>query len=122
MPQLVVGADDELGRLGGEVGGVALPAGQSPGLGLQRAVDRLGGSRELDVAVAFDRGVTVYGTLGFGDLFVDTTPGLARPVMSVLIVDHPVRNPADLLRRGGWPGLSQHQPSEIASFGCSSRH
>jgi hypothetical protein len=31
-PELVVGIDDELRRLGGEVGGVALPSGLRPGL------------------------------------------------------------------------------------------
>jgi hypothetical protein len=46
-PQLVVGADDELRGLFGEVGGVALPAGQLAGLGLQLPVDGLGGAGEL---------------------------------------------------------------------------
>ena len=55
----VIGVDDELGGLAGEVGGVALPAGQGAVLGLQLAVDGLGGAGELDEPVALDRGVTI---------------------------------------------------------------
>ena len=94
----------------GEVGGVSLPSRQGPGLGLQRAVHRLGGPRQLDVAVAFDRGVTVDGTLGFGDLLIDTAQRAARPVMAELVVDDPIRDTAGLLAAGGRPRLGQHQP------------
>ena len=51
-PQLVVGVDDELSGLAGEIGGVALPAGQGTVLGLQLAVDGLGRAGELDEPVA----------------------------------------------------------------------
>ena len=85
-------------RLADQVGGVALPAGQCAGLGLQRPVHRLGGTGELDVAVALDRGVPVDGTLGLADLFVDTAQRAPGPVMAVLVVDHPIRDPAGLLR------------------------
>jgi hypothetical protein len=70
-PELVVGLDDELWWLADQVGGVVLPPGKRAGLGLQCAVHRLGGSGQLDVAVAFDRGMAVDGALGLGDLLVD---------------------------------------------------
>jgi len=97
-PELVVGIDDELRRLGGEVGGVALPSGLRPGLGLQGAVDALGRTAELDVAVALDRGVPVDGPLGLGDLFVDTAQGASGPVVAVLVVDDAIRDSAGFLR------------------------
>jgi hypothetical protein len=53
--------------------------------------------------------VSVDGTLGFGDLFVDAAQGLSGPVVAVLVVDHPAWDSAGLLRRGRWPGLGQHQ-------------
>jgi hypothetical protein len=54
-PQLVVGADDELWGLAGEVGGVALDPGQGSGFGLQVTVDALGATGELDEPVPLDR-------------------------------------------------------------------
>ena len=69
------------GGLVDEVGGVALPAGQGAGLGLQVAVDGLGRAGELDEAVAFDRGLSVDGLLGFGDLFIDPAQGASGPIV-----------------------------------------
>src|SRR3954454_8632607 len=48
LEEPVVGADHELRARVRQVGGVALPPGQRPGLGLQGAVDRLVGAQELD--------------------------------------------------------------------------
>ena len=77
---------------------VALPPGQRPGLGLQGAVDAFGGTGELDVAVAFDRGVPVDGALGLSDLFVDTAQGASGSVVAVLVVDDAIGDSAGLLR------------------------
>jgi hypothetical protein len=104
-PQLVVDIDDELCGLADEIGGVALPAGQRPGLGLQGPVHRLRGTRELDVAVAFDRGMAVNGAFGHTHLLVDTTQGLASPIVTELVMDHPIRDAAGLFATGRWPRL-----------------
>ena len=50
-PELVVGADHEVGGLGCEVGGVALPARQPASLGLQVAVDAFGRPGEFEAAL-----------------------------------------------------------------------
>ena len=113
-PQLVVGVDDELGGLADEVGGVALPPGQGAGLGLQLPVDALGGAGELDVAVAFDRGMAVDGALGFGDLFVDTAQVSPGPVVAVLVVDDPIGDAAGLLRCW-WPATAGSAPARPES-------
>ena len=94
----------------GEVGGVALPARQCSGLGFQGAVDRLGGTGQLDVAVAFDRGVPVDGPFGLADLLVDAAQRAPGPVVAELVVDDPIRDAAGLLGTGGRPRLGQHQP------------
>jgi len=48
----VVGADDELRGLIGQVGGVALDPGQGTGCGFQVAVDALGRPGQFDEPVA----------------------------------------------------------------------
>jgi hypothetical protein len=40
----------------------------------------------------------VNSTFGLGDLLVDTPHRAPRPVMTELVVDHPIWNPAGLLR------------------------
>ncbi len=114
VPQLVVGVDDELRRRGGEVGGVALPARQGTGLGLQLAVHRLRRAGQLDVAVAFDRGFAVDGALGFGDLLIDPAQRAPGPVMAELVVDDPIRDPAGLLRCW-WPATAGSAPTRRES-------
>ena len=61
-------------------------------------VHRLGRAGQLDVAVAFDRGVPVDGAFGLGDLFVDPAQGAPGPIVAELVVDDPVRDAAGLLR------------------------
>jgi hypothetical protein len=100
VPELVLGADDEVGVAAGQVGAVALPSGQCPGFGLQLAVDALGCAGEFDVAVAFDCRLAVDGVLGFGDLLVDAVQGALGPVGPVLVVDDPVGKAAGLLATG----------------------
>jgi hypothetical protein len=51
--QPVVGIDDELGGLAGEVGGVSVPSGQGTVLGLQLAVDGLGRVGQRDESLRF---------------------------------------------------------------------
>ena len=113
-PQLVVGVDDELRGLAGQVGGVALPSGQGTVLGLQLAVDGLGRAGQLDEPVAFDRGVTVDGPFGLGDLLVDAAQRAPRPVMAELVVDDPVGDPAGLLRCW-WPATAGSAPARRES-------
>ena len=94
----------------GEVGGVALPPGQRPGLGLQVAVDALGRTGELDEPIAFDRCLPLDGAFGLGDLLVDAAQGAPGPIVAVLVVGDPIGDPAGLLRCGGRPRLGQYQP------------
>jgi hypothetical protein len=68
----MVGVNDERRFLVNEVGGLALPAGRLTGLAFHVAFDALGCPGQLDVAVALDRRLALDGSLGFGDLFVDT--------------------------------------------------
>ena len=95
--------------LADQVGGVALPAGQRAGLGLQLAVHALGRPGQLDEPIPFHRCMSVDGTLGFGDLLVDPAQRSPRPVVAVLVVHDPIRDPAGLLRAAGRPRLGQHQ-------------
>jgi len=104
----VIGIDDERRSDGGEVGGVALQAGQAAGFGFQVSIDALGGAGELDEPVAFDRGVTVDGAFGLSDLLVDAAQGAAGTVVAVLVVDEPIRDAASLLTRGGRPRLGEN--------------
>jgi len=55
VPELVVGADQELRGRVVDVGDVALEPGQSAGFGLELAVDGLGRAGQGDEPVAFDR-------------------------------------------------------------------
>ena len=89
---------------GGQVGGVALPPGQRSGLGLQGPVHPLRGTGQLDVAVAFDRGIPVDGALGFGDLLIDPAQRAPGPVVAELVVDDPIRDAAGLLTAGAGHG------------------
>lgn len=108
----MVGADHERwgdrGAVGagGEVGGVALPPGQRPRLGLQGPVHRLVGANEFDEPVAFDRHLPGDGLLGLADLLVDAVQGAPRPVGRVLVVDDLV--PTVVARACG-PGLGHDQ-------------
>jgi hypothetical protein len=86
-----VGADHELGgdrravRAGGEVGDVALQAGQVPGLRLQLAVDALRRAVEGDEPVPLDR-CQACDRLGWlGDLLVDAVQGAAGTVGLVAV-------------------------------------
>jgi hypothetical protein len=83
VPQLVTRIDHELWGGCDEVGGLSLPSGQGTGRGLQLPIHALRRTRELDVAVPFDRGMPVDSAFGFGDLFVDAAqraPGQNREV------------------------------------------
>ena len=104
----MVGADDELRGLAGEVGGVALDPGQRPGFGLQVTVHALLGPGELDEPVTFDRNLSGDGFFGFGDLLIDPTQRTPGPVVTVLVVDHPIRDASGLLGGGGRPRLGEH--------------
>ena len=92
-PQVVVGADHELGgdrgavRAGRQVGGVALEPGQGAGLGLECAVDRVLALGEGDEPVPLDRDEPGDGFLGLGDLLIDPAQGAAAAVGAVLVVD-----------------------------------
>ena len=108
-PELVVGADDEIGGLAGQVGGVALPPCQRPGLGLQLAVHGLGRPAELDEPIPFHRCMSFDGALCFGDLLINPTQRAAGPIVAKLVVHEPIRDPARLLRTAGRPRLGQHQ-------------
>ena len=65
---------------------------------------------ELDEPVALDRGVAVDGLLGFGDLLIDAAQGAPGPVVTVLVVDDPIRDAAGLLAAGGRPRLGEDLP------------
>jgi hypothetical protein len=43
-------------------------------------------------------------------LFVDPAQRAVRPVIPVLVVDHPIRDPTGFLCTGGRPRLGEHQP------------
>jgi hypothetical protein len=113
LEELVVGADDEVGRegravgAGGQVGDISLDPGQRLRLGLQLPVDAVGAITELDEPVALDGGPARDSVLGFGDLLVDPAQGAAGAVVAVLVVDHLV---APAAVRTGWPGLGEHVP------------
>src|SRR3954453_2951327 len=81
-----------------------LDPGQRAGLGLQFAVDGLGGIGELDEPVAFDRGLAGY---GLADLLVDALERPAGPIVLVLVVPHLV---AAFVARPGRPRLNEHLP------------
>ncbi len=94
----MVCADDELRGLLDEVGGVALKPGQAARLGLQFAVDSLGGASELDESIAFDLCSPVDRLLGFGDVFGDAAQRPAGPVGAVLVLDDAIGDAAGHLR------------------------
>jgi site-specific DNA recombinase len=112
-PELVVGADDEVGgdglsvRGGGEVGLVALDPGQGPGLGLELAVDALDRSVEGYEPVALDRSEAGDGFRGLGDLLVDPVQRPPGAFSAVLVVDDLV---TALVFRPGGPGLGEDVP------------
>jgi hypothetical protein len=97
-PQLVIGVDDELRGLIGEVGGVSLPPRQHPSLGLHIAIDALGRPGQRDEPIALDRRRTRHRAFGFGDLFIDPAHGAPGPIVAELVIDHPIRDSAGLLR------------------------
>src|SRR5689334_17634400 len=113
LEEPVVGVDHELrgdrGAVGagGEVGGVGLPPGQCPGLGLQGAVHALVGADKLDEPVALDRCLARDRAFGLGDLLVDAVQRPAGAVGPVLVVDDLI---TALIARSGGPGLGQDQP------------
>ena len=111
----------KLGGLADEAGGVTLPPGQCTGLGLQGVVDALGGTQELDVAVALDRHRSLGGALIIGDLLIDAAQRAPRLVMAELVVDHPVRDSAIPLAFSAEvndPGCVNTSPSGICSSGA----
>jgi hypothetical protein len=97
-PQLVIGVDDELRGLIGEVGGVSLPPRQHSSLGLQIAIDTLGRPGQLDEPIPLDRCRTLHRAFGFGDLLIDPAQRAPGPIVAELVIDHPIRDPAGLLR------------------------
>jgi hypothetical protein len=96
----VIGVEDELRTLAGEVGDVSLEPGQAAGFGLQIAIDALGRPGQLDEPVAFDRGFPIDGPFGLGDLLIG--------------------NAAGLLGAGGRPRLGEEKmcPSPMSWPGC----
>jgi len=74
------------------------------------------------VVVTFDRGFVVDSTFGFGEQFIDAAQPAAGPVVTVLVVDDPIRGAAGLLRAGRCPPLLSTSPSETVWLGCLSRH
>lgn len=108
-PATLADFDVDSAALVDEVGRVALPTGQCASLGLQLAVDALGGAGEGDEPVAFDRCLPVDGVLGLGHLFIDTVQTAPGPILTKLVVDDPIEDAAGLLATGGRPRLGQHE-------------
>lgn len=67
-----------------------------------------------DKPVASDRGVTVDGPCGLGDLVIDTAQGAPCPVIAVLVIDDPIGNAANLLGAGGRPRPGEECPSGMS--------
>ena len=76
----------------------------------------------MDVAVAFDRGVTVHDTLRLGDLLIDTAQRAARPLMAELVVDDRSGMPRDFSVPVAGHGWVSTNPSGTCSSGCWAPH
>lgn len=68
--------------------------------------------------VTFDRGFVVDSMFGFGEPLLDAAQPAAGPVVTVLVVDDPIRGAAGLLRAGRCPPLVSTSPYLTAWLAC----